>query len=301
VSFGGKTVEDVEVTGIEPAWHTIENRFVELGRPILMSDNDNALPVCLISSSLQKRLGLNKDPTNQSLVIGSRRFSIVGLMEESKNTAGFTSREDDTEVFVPFNTLYRQSGWLPFIRVIAVLKSPELADEGNAELTFFLRKARGLKLDDPDNFRIFMVKNQLERFEGVSQVSIVVATAVVGISLLVGGVGIMNIMLVSVSERTREIGLRKAVGAKPSAIMIQFLIEAITLCLVGGLIGLLLGYGMTELIRMLPGLDALKKAFVPMWAIGLAFGFSATVGLVFGVFPAIKAARLDPIGALRHE
>jgi putative ABC transport system permease protein len=301
VAFGGQVVEDVEITGIEPAWHSIEGRYVSMGRPILMSDNDNSLPVCLISSSIQRRLGLNKDPTNQSLVIGSRRFAIVGMIEDPKNAAGFSTREDDTEIFVPFNTLYRQSGQLPFMRVVAVLKTPDLAADAEAELNFYMRKARGLRLDDPNNFRVFMVQNQLQQFEGVSRVSILVATAVVGVSLVVGGVGIMNIMLVSVSERTREIGLRKAVGAKPSVILIQFLIEAVTLCLVGGLIGLALGFGMTELLKMVPGLGALNKAFVPMWAVGLAFGFSATVGLVFGVFPAIKAARLDPIEALRHE
>jgi putative ABC transport system permease protein len=127
-----------------------------------------------------------------------------------------------------------------------------------------------------------------------------VAGGVVCISLLVGGVGIMNIMLVSVSERTREIGLRKAVGAKGSAIMTQFLIEAIVLCCVGGFVGIAAGQGLTMLIAKIPNVN-LDKAYIPVWAIIMSFGFSAAVGVFFGMFPAVKAARLDPIEALRHE
>jgi len=122
----------------------------------------------------------------------------------------------------------------------------------------------------------------------------------VGISLLVGGVGIMNIMLVSVSERTREIGLRKAVGARASAVLLQFLVEAVMLCLIGGLIGLLCGQLITVGLGAIPQAK-LERAYIPLWAIALSFGFSALVGVVFGMFPAIKAARLDPIEALRHE
>ena len=127
-----------------------------------------------------------------------------------------------------------------------------------------------------------------------------IATGIVGISLLVGGVGIMNIMLVSVSERTREIGLRKAVGARPGAILLQFLIEAVMICVMGGLIGLLIGQGFTVLMRHIPEAQ-LEHASIPGWAIALSVGFSALTGVVFGMFPAIKAARLDPIDALRHE
>lgn len=127
-----------------------------------------------------------------------------------------------------------------------------------------------------------------------------VAVSIVGISLLVGGVGIMNIMLVSVSERTREIGLRKAVGTRRSAILTQFLIEAVVLCSIGGLIGIGLAQLITMGIAKIPNVQ-LDQAFIPWWAIAIAFAFSAVVGIFFGIFPAIKAARLDPIEALRHE
>jgi len=128
-----------------------------------------------------------------------------------------------------------------------------------------------------------------------------IAGGVVGISLLVGGVGIMNIMLVSVTERTREIGLRKAVGARPSAILLQFLGESGVLCLFGGLMGIGIGQGLTTLISKIPNAHFLSMAYIPLWAIGISFGFAGSVGVFFGMFPAIKAARLDPIEALRHE
>jgi putative ABC transport system permease protein len=175
-----------------------------------------------------------------------------------------------------------------------------VSEEARAELTFFLRKRRHLPLGAPDNFRVELMEKFIEQFNAIAGMVTMVAGGIVGISLLVGGVGIMNIMLVSVSERTREIGLRKAVGARPSAILMQFLVEAVILCLIGGLVGLLFGQAMTSLMAALPG-SKLDKASIPGWAIAVAFGFSAAVGLIFGMFPAIKAARLDPIDALRHE
>jgi putative ABC transport system permease protein len=122
--------------------------------------------------------------------------------------------------------------------------------------------------------------------------------ALAAVSLIVGGVGIMNIMLVSVSERTREIWLRKAVGARPAAILLQFLVEAVMICMLGGIIGVLAGAGLTRGISAIPQLE---QAHIPAWAVALSFGFAASVGVIFGMFPAIKAARLDPIEALRHE
>jgi putative ABC transport system permease protein len=157
-----------------------------------------------------------------------------------------------------------------------------------------------LKVDEENTFRIESVEQFVQQFNSVATAITMVAGGIVGISLLVGGVGIMNIMLVSVSERTREIGLRKAVGARPSAILLQFLIEAVMLCLMGGLTGLLAGQGLTTAMASIPEAK-LEQAYIPAWAVALSFGFSAAVGLIFGMFPAIKAARLDPIEALRHE
>ena len=167
-------------------------------------------------------------------------------------------------------------------------------------MKFFLRQTRRLKPGDPDTFRMEVIEEYLKQFNIMAATITAIAGGVVGISLLVGGVGIMNIMLVSVSERTREIGLRKAVGARSSAILFQFLVEAVVLCLFGGLIGALGGQTLTFLITKIPN-ASLGKAHIPLWALGMSFGFAAAVGIFFGMFPAIKAARLDPIEALRHE
>jgi putative ABC transport system permease protein len=154
----------------------------------------------------------------------------------------------------------------------------------------------------PDTFTVETAQRTVEQFSRVAAMVTLIATGIVGISLLVGGVGIMNIMLVSVSERTREIGLRKAVGARPSAILLQFLVEAVVLCLLGGALGLAFGQALTTLVaRFLPEEMQGTDMILPASAVALAFTFSAVVGLVFGMFPAIKAARLDPIDALRHE
>ena len=183
---------------------------------------------------------------------------------------------------------------------IASSKSAATAEEATAEVRFFLRRMRHLKPGDPDTFHLEVMERHLKEIQNVALIMTAVAGGIVGISLLVGGIGIMNIMLVSVSERTREIGLRKAVGARPGTILLQFLVEAVVLCLCGGCLGLLGAEALTKGITSIPNAE-LEMAYIPLWAIGMAFGFSAFVGICFGMFPAIKAARLDPIEALRHE
>jgi ABC-type antimicrobial peptide transport system permease subunit len=177
--------------------------------------------------------------------------------------------------------------------------TPEDIPESIREITGILRERHRIRPGAPDDFRIRNLTEISEALAATSHVMTNLLLCVALISLVVGGVGIMNIMLVSVFERTREIGLRKAVGARPAAILLQFLIEAITLCFFGGAIGVAIGIGLTYFARTLP--LHLQKAFVPPWAIALSFGFAAGVGLIFGMFPAIKASRLDPIEAIRHE
>jgi len=178
-------------------------------------------------------------------------------------------------------------------------------EDAQAEIRFFLRRTRNIKPTEPDTFGVSSVKRYMEMFNTIALILTLVAVGVVSISLLVGGVGIMNIMLVSVSERTREIGLRKAVGAKKTAILTQFLIESVVLCFVGGLIGIGLGQLLTMALVKIPkflneGFNV-PMIYIPLWAIILSFSFTACIGIFFGMFPAIKAARLDPIEALRHE
>jgi len=302
-SFEDRLVESVNVSGIEPEWHEIENRPIILGRPFSLMDNELGLPVCIINSKLRDVLLLPRDCIGQRIIIGDRRYMIVGVVEEKAEAGNFRDGVSGSEIYIPFTTAWRggQSRAVPpFVFVIAASKSPELSDEAQAELNFFMRRKRKIEPGEPDTFRVEAVDQFVRQFNQVATTITLVATGIVGISLLVGGVGIMNIMLVSVSERTREIGLRKAVGARPSAVLLQFLVEAVVLCFMGGIIGLLVGQLITLGIASIPAAQ-LQQAYIPGWAIALAFGFAAAVGVIFGMFPAIKAARLDPIEALRHE
>ncbi|MGH7179722.1 MAG: ABC transporter permease [Tepidisphaeraceae bacterium] len=303
VGYAERSVENVDVAGIEPAWHDIENRSVAIGRPFSLIDNAQARPVCLINPTLRDKLGLPRDCAGESIVVNGRRFLIVGVIEERAESSMFRDGIGGSEVFIPFNTAYssqRNRMLPPFIHVVGASRSPDVAEEAQAEALFYLRRKRKIEPGTPDTFRVEYVSRFVEEFNTLATAITVVAGGIVGISLIVGGVGIMNIMLVSVSERTREIGLRKAVGARPAAILLQFLVEAVLLCLTGGLIGVLIGYGLTRAIASIPNAQ-LDKAYIPAWAVALSFGFAAAVGLVFGMFPAIKASRLDPIEALRHE
>jgi len=186
-----------------------------------------------------------------------------------------------------------------WLHLIATSRDTKLSEEATAELAFFLRRAQGLLPGDPDTFRITTLQTEIKKFNDMSMMITLVATGIVCVSLLVGGIGIMNIMLVSVSERTREIGLRKAVGATRAAVLTQFLVEALVLCILGGIVGVACGQGLSLAISAInPMLD---RTQVPLWAIAMSLAFSAAVGMGFGMFPAIKAANLDPIEALRHE
>ncbi|HMO26711.1 MAG TPA: ABC transporter permease, partial [Tepidisphaeraceae bacterium] len=266
VRYGEVTEENVEVTGIEPSWHKIENRSVTIGRPFGLIDVERANAVCLIDPKMQDKLRLPRDPTGQSILIGNRWFLIIGVVEPRVESSMFRGGGSEAEVFIPFTTAYQGGrGRLP-LYVIAAAKAPNVAEEARAEIAFYLRNQRRLKPGEPDTFRIEFVDRFVQQFNQLAVMITMVATGIVGISLLVGGVGIMNIMLVSVSERTREIGLRKAIGARPAAILLQFLIEAMVLCFMGGLIGVLIGQGLVSLIASVPQMR-LQDAFVPTWAV----------------------------------
>jgi putative ABC transport system permease protein len=298
VVFGDESIEGARITGVEPSWHKVEGRSVIQGRPFNLVDMREARPVCLIDATTRDKLRLDRNCIGQSIYIDRIRYLIVGMVEPPAEFSMFGSGGPEYRVFIPFSTAWRKSpGWM-YVLVNAV--TPEVSDDARAEIRFYLRRQRELRPEDPDTFGINVVEEFVQAFNQIAVGITMVAGGIVGISLLVGGVGIMNIMLVSVSERTREIGLRKAVGAPPSAILLQFLIEAITLCSVGGLAGIVGGQLLTEIMSIIPG-ARLDRAYIPLWAIGVSIGFSALVGVFFGMFPAVKAARLDPIEALRHE
>jgi putative ABC transport system permease protein len=298
VGYGKKVAQGVRVKGIWPEWHEIEDRQVLYGRPFSRIDIDENRQVCLINQQGIEELNLDTDPTGDYILVGGRRFLVIGVVET--NDAGiFEGGQSRTELFIPFSThkMMNPYSWTEFT---VQLVDPEFAEDAKAEIRFILRNHRNLGPDDEDTFNMFVIQSLIDDFKKIAFVIKIVMAIVVGISLVVGGVGIMNIMLVSVSERTREIGLRKAVGAKPPVVLLQFLVEAVVLCVVGGLIGLLLGKGLVAGAQLMPNFP-LDNVAIPAWAVILSLSFSAGVGVVFGMFPAIKAAMLNPINALRHE
>jgi len=300
VSYGPKSeTENISVSGIDPDWHDIENRHVILGRPLSVMDSTQIRPVCLINDVVREKLDLGKDPTGQFIMLDGSRMLIVGVLEAPAGTIGVDS--DELEIIVPYTWAYLRQRW-GYTSVLATARDTQKCEDARAEAEFYLRHRRHVKIGEENTFSIRLAQRMVDKFNEESSFMTTIALGIVGISLLVGGVGIMNIMLVSVSERTREIGLRKAVGARPAAILLQFLVEAIVLCLLGGAMGLIVGQILTSTVAsFIPKQMRIDHMVIPPSAVALAFGFSAVVGMVFGMFPAIKASRLDPIEALRHE
>ncbi len=291
----------VPVYGIRSVWHEIEQRSVTQGRPFSAVDEENVVNVCLVNDRAVEELALPRidGPEQVFVLLDGRRFLVIGIVETKTVALNFGPDQAKSEVYVPFRTAQSMRPESS-IFVIAQTFRPEQFSDAKIEITYYMRKMRNLRGGDPNTFGVEAIEQVIEQFNRIA-VGITAFTAgIVAISLLVGGIGIMNIMLVSVSERTREIGLRKAVGARPAVILLQFLVEAIVLCLVGAALGIALGHLIVTALRFIPGLP-LEGARTPAWAVMLSVGFSVVIAVVFGMFPAIKAARLDPIEALRHE
>jgi len=296
----GDDAKQVAVTGIWESWHDVYTRYCIKGRPFSKIDRDEARQVCLINETAIEEFNLDRDPLGEFLLIKGRRFLIVGVVETKDVSPMFGGGESRSEIYIPFEQAKKLNprGWIN--HAMGQLIAPEAADDAKAEITFVLRSMRGLDPEEESTFVINILQQAIDGFTKVADIMTAVLGGVVGIALIVGGVGIMNIMLVSVSERTREIGLRKAVGAQPMVILAQFLVEAVVLCLVGGALGMVLAQVFIIGLSLMPD-SLLADAEIPVWAILLAVGFSVGTGLIFGILPAFKASRLDPIDALRHE
>ena len=299
VSNGKKVLQGVRVSGIWPTWHEIEDRQVLFGRPFSRIDDAENRQVCLINEQGIEELNLDTDPVGDYILVDGRRFLIIGIIETKEVSPMMGGGEARTELYIPFSThkMMNPYTWTDF--TLQMVDSDK-AEDAKAEIRFILRNHRGLEPDDEDTFDMFVIQSAIDDFNTMKRFVGFVLLIVVGISLLVGGVGIMNIMLVSVSERTREIGLRKAMGAKPPVVLMQFLVEAVVLCLAGGFVGLVFVQGLITVIPLIPDVP-FESLSIPGWAIGISLGFSAGVGIIFGMFPAIKASMLNPINALRHE
>jgi len=299
VRYRDREAQGPIVAGVIQDYPIANNHFVARGRFITEADVAHATDVCVIGPDLVETLFPHQEPLEKEIFLQGRRFRVIGVLEP-KGSRFFSSQ--DNFFFIPFSTFDRYFPWIKnghgdTIHIATVPEKPEWVDRAIEEGTAILRQRRGLRFMEDNDFAILTPRRIIEQFEQVTAGVYLAMTLVSAIGLLVGGVGVMNIMLVSVTERTKEIGLRKAMGAKRSDLLGQFLVEAMTLTSIGGLIGIGVGVGAVAAIRA----SDLLPAAAPMWAVTLGFVVSVAVGLVFGMYPAMRAARLDPIAALHYE
>ena len=288
------------VSGVTPEYQTVRDWPAALGRFLNKQDEESAATSAVLGQTVVQNLfGPGQNPIDQEIRISNVPFRVVGVLaSKGQSTQG---QDQDDGVFIPFSTAERKVlgtqmlGTVGAIMVSAI--SPEAIPEAQRQITSLLRERHQIRRGQDDDFSIRNLADIAATAQSTSQVMNILLASVASVSLVVGGIGIMNIMLVSVTERTREIGLRMAVGAKSRHILTQFLLEAVVLSSIGGVVGVLLGVVGAKLVSAL----ANWPTIVPPDAIFLAITFSAAVGIFFGFYPARKAARLDPIQALRYE
>jgi ABC-type antimicrobial peptide transport system permease subunit len=307
LSYGGASYPDTSIQGVSERYGAMNNLTVKRGRFLTESDIAQWARIAILSARLEEDLFSGRNPLGEEVLIGKQRFSVVGVL----HPLGSDTSEERAVVYIPYTThthrLYGKQGFLGFDWGLDIYLQVE--DAGEIEKLqvnvkhFLKRRHRGSTLD---HFRTWSVGEwQAEALDNL-KVQGYILYAVAALCLLTGGIGIMNIMLVSVSERTREIGLRKAVGAKNRDILAQFLIEAVVLSLVGGLLGIVGGWGVGEFLSKILKATMEEEASLlsvqlHLSTVAVALGTASGIALVFGIFPALKAARLSPIDALRYE
>jgi len=284
--------------GVTPYYEFVHSQYVGRGRWITDGDMTARSNICILGVDVAQALFPMEEPLDKEVKINGNTYRVVGIMEPLGN---FFGQSRDSSVFIPFTTYEKYYPDIPapesvFFCVVRPISRAHVKAAMD-EMREILRRRRRVPRGAPDNFGISSQDSLLDIYNQLTGATALVLTAVSFVALMIGGIGVMNIMLVSVTERTKEIGIRKAVGATRGNILSQFLIEAVFLTAIGGVAGLLVG----ELFSFLTNLYSPLPAFVPLWAILLGLGISAAVGIVFGLWPAWKAARLDPIEALRYE
>jgi len=308
-SFSGSAVvggENTFVTGVGITAEYIEARNLTIasGRNISNSDVQNITLVAVLGSQISETLFGNRDPVGVTVKISGRQFRVVGVLESQQGTIF----NPDNSVLVPITTAhYRMNNGKGLIDSIAVSSinvlatSEKTVESARASIATVLRLRHELTADDDDDFLITTQQDTIETLEGTQGTFVILLGSIAGISLLVGGIGVMNIMLVSVTERTREIGIRRAVGAKRRDIMFQFVTEAVLMTFGGGILGVLVGWAIAYFGNGATVDGDVIETVIETHIAGIALAVSVAVGLFFGIYPAVRAASLNPIEALRHE
>jgi putative ABC transport system permease protein len=294
VKYGTERARDLQVLGTTEAYESVHDSYVEKGRFLTRTDVDRAAPVVVIGTDIRDALFPFVEPVGKEISIDGRRFEVIGVLQKKGR---FLFRSMDNVLLVPVNAIQKQDRRFNFMMADIKPVSAEQMDAAIDQTREAMRRYRKLKYMTKDNFGIFSQDTLTDLYRQITGGIYMVMIAISSIGLLVGGVGVMNIMLVSVTERTREIGVRKALGATRRDILWQFLTEAMTLTGAGGIIGIVIGGLLAFLINTFSPFPAVVQ---PTWVI-IAFAVSMVVGLTFGLWPAAKAARLDPIEALRYE
>ena len=298
VRYADKQSDTPILIGVTPYHEFTVSSYVARGRYVTDLDVEARNNVCVLGLDLVKALFPNEDPLDKDIKISGHQFHVVGVMEPLGSILG---QSRDNSIYIPITTFEKYYPDIEFPEIISAIivrpVSRAYVKSAIDEMTDILRKQRHVAPGAPNNFGISSQDALLDVYNQLTGATYLVLTAISCVALMIGGIGVMNIMLVSVTERTKEIGLRKAVGATRTNILSQFLIEAVVLTAIGGLIGLSIG----ELFSFLTNRYSPLPAYVPPWAIAVGIGISAGVGIIFGLWPAWKAARLDPIESLRWE
>jgi putative ABC transport system permease protein len=292
----GKTSKAIELSGTLPEIEETPGEVLVDGRWFTQSESDAKSNVCVLGSTVASNYFPYENPIGNKIEIGGQDFRIVGVLAEREQLFGGGGGNNDQSnvIYMPLGTAIKLRPDAQELFIMAVAKEGML-DKARTDIEELLRIRRGVKLGEPNNFAVQTAASIIDQFQAITAGVALAMVLISSIGLMIGGIGVMNIMLVSVTERTKEIGLRKALGARQKDILFQFLVEAGTLTGLGGIIGLLIGWGLTFVVKIF------LPSYVPIWAPIAGFLASVSIGLVFGLFPAWKAARLDPIEALRHE
>jgi putative ABC transport system permease protein len=296
VKYKDRSLSSTQVIGFTPNWTVIDaGGDVHTGRSFTESEESGGAPVVVIDDTMAERLFAGSDPIDKEVLISSRPFRVIGVYHYD---ASFLSGGDRPRAIIPLTTAKRRlNAWTDQIGLAVVPRQTASRDEAVDDVTAYLRGLRGLRPSEESNFAIITQDKLFETYNKIFGMFFLVMIALSAVGLIVGGVGVVAIMMISVTERTREIGVRKALGATRFTILLQFLIEAITLTAIGAAIGLFVGWLVSLGVRAATPVPA----SVPPWAVLAALVASAVTGIAFGMFPAARAARLDPVEALRYE
>ena len=296
IKYRDNKVDSAMVVGMNEKWPTVMSVYLpKMGRFITEAEVSHSAKVCLLGSELADSLFPNLNPIGKEIRVGNEAFMVVGVLNRRGQIFG---QSRDNLVGLPLTTLMKYFAYeKDRLEIIAIPKTPGTMDETIQQISEIMRVRRKVPYGKPNDFAVMTTDTLMTLFKQITGAAFLVMIVISSIGLLVGGIGVMNIMLVSVKERTREIGIRKAIGARSGDILKQFLIEAVVLTGVGGMVGVLIGFGIALIVRAATPLPAA----VSMWSVGLGLSVSLGIGLFFGIFPARKAARMDPIVSLRYE